>query len=141
MGKYIIVIILLLTSCRTLYDWESYVDYKKHYENGFFISAYDYFGKYEPVGELFIARYDKNQKFEGKITRGYGESPYGYEKIKVTPQMVMDALVESAKEKGADGLINVNYERIKIFHSGRGYSYYKFIGYYAKGMAIKRINP
>ncbi len=156
---------LLLSSCVTqkipAVKEASIVDYKKYWDQGFFITESPSISfEYIPIGAVTVNLQDGYEAIANNNTNNTAEKKTGWASrsrgaqsaatAKYTDKLArfslydaIDMAVAKAKENGADGLINVSIDIARVTTSkqttyggtadtGSGY------GYVVKGMAIKR---
>lgn len=111
-------IILLLSSCgRNYYIQNESIDYHQYTKADFFITeASSVSFDYEPVASVYTFVYSGNEK--GKWKRA-------------TYVDGVEAVYNDAKQKGANGIINLKYD---VTYDKNGAVNYVYV----KGMAIKR---
>ena len=123
------------------------VDYNRFSEDGFFISESNSVNfEYEPISsvmaavtsgyvrEEIIAENTPNKKYKDDVY-GSTNTKGKMRHVKATPDYVTDILVEEAKAKNANGIINFKFEPIREYSKLLGW---QIVGYSASGMAIKR---
>lgn len=97
---------ILATSCAVVQPQQqkeivSFLDYRPYTEAGFFISPYNYTGKYEAIGQLDIIVYPE-QVTEGIYTT----------KKEIPSTDLLDKAVKHSLGKGANGIANLKISRI-----------------------------
>lgn len=100
--------VLLFSSCATTYTTVGLVDFKEYNEEGFFISAVSLPDavKYTPIGFVTIRyRQSDRDKNSGTISK-----PVYYDNCKEA----VDILVKSAKEMGANAVIDFKLGRFTV---------------------------
>ena len=137
---FVLASVLLLTSCGTVGPIVSYLDYSKYAQEDFFITPTPYYGDYTPCGEIFIVMpahqvvEDTDMKIDSRGYNQYGNYVAGgavrYQKY--TKEELIEQAVKSAKEKGADAL--VNFKCMVVISE----KYNTVIRYEISGFCIKR---
>lgn len=131
---------MLLSSCAPKFGWtSSYLDYSQYSAQGFFIteSGSTPF-EYTPIGSMAVTENNgltdkiqapdpvKDKDIDGIYTSNTSSNKWRY----ATSSSALNALVEKAKETGANGIIN-----LKIYPV---YEKSTIVGYTVSGMLIKR---
>lgn len=142
--------LLLLSSCASYPKYEtfdSYIDFEKYSQSGFFLSIDNYNKSYMPKGLLSVSCYSGIQKTEvSKPKDMFNDDVYYSSSSKFKKEFrscrveeLLDEIVDEARSKGADGLINV-----KIVNTSRmvkeGNKKMKQPGLLITGFAIKTLD-
>jgi len=150
MNKFLLLsIVVLLSSCSTLYRESTYVlDFTKYSKEGFFISPISDGVKYEPISNLTmefepgnlkghvrseLERKNKNKSDDLFNVVVYNETGGNGSKSYFHPTMeyMLDKFVEEAKSQGATGILN--FKAIKHIDLRKGTLLY----YDLSGFAVK----
>ena len=123
-------------------------DFREHTKSGFFISPTPYIGLFDPVGEINIRVYPaktvRNDVSEYEVGVLFGKSRTGTESNttyiteKITPDELLNILVDEAKALGADGIVNVSIRDETATRASGGKVITEFLYYKLSGFAIKR---
>ncbi len=144
-----LVLMLLFSSCASYPKYETfdtYIDFEKYSQVGFFLSIDDYNHSYMPKGLLSVSCYSGVQKTEvSKPKDMFNDDLYYSSSSKFKKEFrtcrveeLLDEIVNEARSKGADGLVNV-----KIVNTSRmvkeGNKKMKQPGLLITGFAIKKL--
>ena len=133
--------VALLSSCVTYSPLVNFIDYSAYNDQGMFLTesnSVDF--DYTPVGSINVLLYSGYVKqtpeylVEDKAVDAvyYSSSSTGRSKYQdATIQEALRIVVDQAKHKGADAVINLHYEYISAFKNQPA-------GWYVSGMAVKR---
>jgi uncharacterized protein YbjQ (UPF0145 family) len=109
-------------------------NFKKYTEEGFFISPDPYPNEFKPLGLITIHIYPGKKK-QTKKEEGFGGGEYEvYIEESISPYECLDNLVKKAKDMGANGLSNFNFEVNWIYDNRTDISEKVYI---VSGFAIK----
>lgn len=156
MKKLILIIplfIVLFASCspstyklkpseRKIY--ESYLDYSKYALDGFLISPNNYPDKFESCGEIKITIYPAEKIVKGKTVYSSSDNTYTQEetleKEKIEVDEMLKIIVDKAKSKGGDALVNFRFRSVyNEYYSEFQKRYIEyFTRYELEGFVIKR---
>jgi hypothetical protein len=131
-----------LTSCISITPVVSFVDYSQYSANGMFLTESNSVNfLYEPVGSINVLLYsgytvdNKQEASEVKKEKGddiyYSPNPVATRFKGSTIQEALRLVVEQAKDRGANAIINLKCEYVP------GYKYTP-PGWHVSGMAIKK---
>lgn len=126
-------------------EYVGVVDYSKYNKEGFFITESNSVNfEYDPVATIYIISYEGVHDNAKINDSGWYIDEEGYARQNgtanwyfPTPDIVLDKAVETAKQKGADAIINIDIS--SATHTRYiGYHGYTLNGLMVTGMAIKR---
>ena len=110
-----------------------FMDFRPYTENGFYLSTDAFPGNFTPIGSLEIRVDPKTTKNQER--KKSSDPIYIVEEIGV--QELLNIAVEAAKEKGSDGLTNLNITTVRITEGDIAFS--APIRYYViSGLCIRR---
>lgn len=135
---FILTVILMLAGCRTstFFTVDTYLfDLRKYAEKGFYMSFTGINQNYMPLGEITVVcqdGYDINTvRLKGNEGYEYGVLTKESKKIECKESLVLEQLYNNAKAIGADGIINIEFNKTQ----GKGLGNKKEMT--ATGLAVK----
>lgn len=133
MKRFIVLLSLamLATSCAIMAPQQqkeivNFLDYRPYTDAGFFISPYNYTGKFEPIGQLDIVVYPE------EVTDGIYTS-----KKEIATSDLLEKAVKHTLGKGANGIANLKISRIVHTTSTRYGSVSALSHYEVSGFLIR----
>lgn len=138
-------VIVILWSCSgSSYNFHrnsSFVDLQRYHSQGFFITTGDLHKAYEPIGIIEEVCYHGMLKTKSIQSPDDQADDIYYNTSRSKRQLyickyeeMLQELVKNAKQKGANGIINLTYKQVTLA-SGKGKEIQK--GILISGMAIK----